>query len=119
MAEVALAGLVEEGVSGVGCMARNLFPGAVLALDAVAAQMAPLNTGFVTLDPGHLGDLGQSSSLGICSTGHPGGHGAVDGRSSSWFSHSVAAGEKQKVQTIVGTYILMLKKGSKSEVWSK
>lgn len=95
MAEVTLAGLVEEGVSGKGCMARNLLPGAVLALDAVAAQMAPLDAGFVTLDPGHLGDLGQSSSLGSCSTGHPGGHGAAGGRSSSWFNHSAAAGEKK------------------------
>lgn len=91
MAEVTLAGLVKEGVSGVGCMAGDLLPGEVLALDAVAAQMASLDTGFATLDPGHLGDLGQSSSLGSCSTAHPGGHGAASGWGSSWFSHSAHA----------------------------
>lgn len=90
MADVALAGLVKEGVSGV---AGDLLPGAVLALDAVAAQMAPLNASFATLDPGHLGDLGQSARLGCCSTGHPGGHSAVDGggSGSTWFSHSAHA----------------------------
>lgn len=77
-----------------GCVARNLLPGAVLALDSVAAQMAPLNASFATLDPGHLGDLGQSSSLGSTSTAHPGGHSAAGGGSSSWFSHSAAGGEK-------------------------
>lgn len=37
VAEVTLAGLVEEGFSGVGCVAGDLLPGEVLALDAVAA----------------------------------------------------------------------------------
>lgn len=91
MAEVTLAGLVEEGVSGVSCVAGNLLPGAVLALDAVAAQMAPLDAGFATLDSGHLGDLGQSSSLGSCSTGHPGGHSAAGGGGSGRLSHSAHA----------------------------
>lgn len=94
VAEVTLAGLVKEGVSGVGGAARDLLPGAVLALDAVAAQMAPLDAGFATLNPGHLGDLGQSSSLGSCSTGHPGGHSAAGGGGSSWFSHSATGREK-------------------------
>ena len=70
MADVTLAGLVKEGVSGVSCVAGDLLPGEVLALEAVAAQMAPLDAGFATLDPGHLSDLGQSSSLGSCSTAH-------------------------------------------------
>lgn len=95
VADVTLAGLVKEGVSGVGCVAGDLLPGAVLALDAVAAQMAPLDAGFATLDPGHLGDLGQSSSLGSCSAAHPGGHSAAGGGGSSWFSHSAARGEKK------------------------
>lgn len=96
MADVTLAGLVKEGVSGVSCVAGDLLPGEVLALDAVAAQMAPLDAGFATLDPGHLGDLGQSASLGSCSTAHPGGHSAAGGGGSSWFSHSAARGEKKK-----------------------
>lgn len=79
VAEVTLAGLVKEGVSGVGCVARDLLPGAVLALDAVTAQMTPFHAGFATLDPGHLGDLGQSAGLGSCSTAHPGGHSGVSG----------------------------------------
>lgn len=91
MAEVTLAGLVKEAVSGVGRVAGDLLPGEVLALDAIAAQMAPLDAGFATLDPGHLGDLGQSSSLGSCSTGHPGGHSAAGGRGRSWLSHSAHA----------------------------
>lgn len=37
VAEVTLAGLVEEGFSGVGCVAGDLLPGEVLALDAAAA----------------------------------------------------------------------------------
>lgn len=90
MTDVTLAGLVKEGVSSVGCVARGLLPRAVLALDVVAAQMAPLHASFVTLDPGHLGDLGQSTSLRGCSTAHPGGH----GRGSDWFRPS-AAREKQ------------------------
>lgn len=99
MAEVTLAGLVKEGVSGVGCVARDLLPGAVLALDAVAAKMAPFDAGFATLDPGHLGDLGQSSSLGSCSAAHPGGHSAAGGRDSSWFCHSAARRENKKNQS--------------------
>lgn len=95
MAEVTLAGLVKEGVSGVGCVAGDLLPGAVLALDAVAAQMAPLDAGFATLDSGYLGDLGQSTSLGSCSTAHPGGHSAVGGGGSSWFSHSAVGTERR------------------------
>ena len=107
VAEVALAGLVKEGVSGVGCVAGDLLPGEVLALDAVAAQMAPLDARFATLDPGHLGDLGQSSSLGSCSTAHPGGHGAASGGGSSWFSYSAARGEKKGVISVM--VFLMLK----------
>lgn len=91
MADVTLAGLVKEGVSDVGCVARDLLPGEVLAVDAVAAQMAPLNAGFATLDPCHLGDLGKSSSLGCSSTSHPGGHTATGGRDCSWFCHSAHA----------------------------
>lgn len=79
VAEVTLAGLVKEGVSGMGCVARDLLPGAVLALDAVAAQMAAFHAGFATLDPGHLSDLGQSAGLGGCSTAHPGGRSGVSG----------------------------------------
>lgn len=37
MTDVTLAGLVKEGVSGMGCMARDMLPRAVLALDVVAA----------------------------------------------------------------------------------
>lgn len=96
MADVTLAGLVKEGVSGMGCMARDLLPGAILALDAVTAQMAPLDVGFATLDSGHLGDLGQSTSLGSCSTGHPGGHSAVGHRASRRFSRSGAGGERRQ-----------------------
>lgn len=90
MAVVALAWLLKEGVSGVSCTAGDLLPGEVLAVDTIAAQMAPLDAGFATLDPGHLGDLGQGSGLGTCSTGQPGGGGAVVGRGSGWFSHSAA-----------------------------
>lgn len=91
MAEVTLAGLVKKGVSGVGCSARNLLPGAVLTLDAVTAQMAPLQASFATLNPGYLGDLGQRSSLGSCSTAHPSGQSAVSSRSSSWLTYSACA----------------------------
>lgn len=84
MTEVALAGLVKEGVAG---MAGDLLPGEVLAVDAIAAQMTPLDAGFATLDPGQLGDLGQSSGLSSSATGHPGGHGAAGGRGCRWFRH--------------------------------
>ena len=94
VAEVTLAGLVKEGVSGMACMAGDLLPGAVLALDAVAAQMAPLDAGFAALDPSHLSYLGQSSSLGSCSTTYPGGHRAAGGGGSGWFCHSAAGREK-------------------------
>lgn len=107
VAEVTLAGLVKEGVSGVGRVAGDLLPGAVLALDAVAAQMAPLHAGFATLDPSHLGDLRQSSGLGSCSAGHPGGHSAAGGGDSSGFSHSAA---RTRGGVIVVTFMLMLKK---------
>lgn len=96
VADVTLAGLVKEGVSGVSCVTGDLLPGEVLALDAVAAQMAPLDAGFATLDPGHLGDLGQSSSLGSCSTGHPGGHSAAGDGGGSWFGHSAARGRERE-----------------------
>lgn len=54
--------------------------------------MAPLNAGFATLDPGHLGDLGQSSGLGGCPTAHPGGHCAEGGGDGSRFGNSAAGG---------------------------
>lgn len=79
VAEVALAGLVEEGVPGVGGVARHLLPAAVLALDAIAAQVAPLHAGLAALDPCHLGDLGQGAGLGAGSAAHPGGHGRAGG----------------------------------------
>lgn len=97
VAEVTLAGLVKEGVSAVGCVARDLLPGAVLALDAVAPQMAAFHSGFATLDPGHLGDLGQSTGLGSCSTAHPGGHSAVSGGDRSWFSRSDGKERKDNI----------------------
>lgn len=92
VAEVTLVGLVEEGFSGVGCVAGDLLPGEVLALDAVAAQVAPLDAGFATLDSGHLGDLGQSSGLGRCPAAHPGGHCAEGRGDGSRFSNSAAGG---------------------------
>lgn len=113
MTDVALAGLVKEGVSSVGCMARGLLPRTVLALDVVAAQMASLHASFVTLDPGHLGDLGQSTSLCGCSTAHPGG----DGRGSGRFSPS-AAREKQttKIKKVAGfLFLLFIMKQVKAE----
>ena len=88
VAEIALAGLVQEGVSGVCPVARALLLGAVLPLDAVAAQVAPLGAGFAPLDPGHLGDFGQGAGLGGQSTGHPGGHGAPGGRGGCWRSNT-------------------------------
>lgn len=90
MAEVTLAGLVEEGFSGMSCMAGDLLPGEVLAVDAVAAQVAPLDAGLATLDPSHLGDLGQSTGLDGCTAAHPGGHGAEGGGDGSRFGSSVA-----------------------------
>lgn len=86
--EVTLAGLVKEGVPGVRSLTRDLLPHAVLTLDVAAAQMAALHASFVTLDPGHLGDLSQSPSLGSRSTAHPGGHSAAGSWGSCWFSHS-------------------------------
>ena len=65
------------------CVARDLLPGAVLALDAVASQVAPLDASLATLDPGHLGDLGQGPGLGSCSTAHPGGDSAAGGGGTS------------------------------------
>lgn len=109
MADVALARLVKESVSGVSRVARNLLPGAVLALDAVAAQLAPLDAGLATLDPGHLGDLSQSSSLGGCTTVHPGG--AAGGRTSGCFGHSAGEGDQTEVVSIVIVRIV-LKEGS-------
>lgn len=98
--EVALAGLVKEGASGVRSVTRDLLPHTVLALDVAAAQMAALHASLVTLDPGHLGDLGQSPSLGSRSTAHPGGHSAAGGcgaAGSCWFSDSAAnRGKKQQ-----------------------
>lgn len=88
--EVALAGLVKEGVSGMGSMAGHLLPGEVLTVDTITAQVAPLNAGFATLHSCHVGDLGQGSSLGSCSTAHPGGHSAASGRQGCWLSHSAA-----------------------------
>lgn len=93
MADVALAGLVKEGVSGVSCVARDLLPAAVLALDAVATQMAPLDAGLAALDPGHLGDLGQSAGLGGGAAAHPGGHGAVAHGGGCQFGHPATEGE--------------------------
>jgi len=61
------------------CVAGNLLPDAVLALDAVAAQVAPLDASLATLDPRHLGDFGQGSGLGSGSTARPGGHGGSRG----------------------------------------
>lgn len=114
MADVTLAGLVKEGVSGVGRVAGDLLPGEVLAVDTVAAQMAPLDAGFATLDPGHLGDLGQSSGLGSCSTAHPGGHSAAGGGGSSWFSHSAAKkGKHLRLGVIIVIVLLMLIKHEK------
>lgn len=93
--EVTPAGLVKEGVPGVRSLTRDLLPHAVLTLDVAAAQMAALHTSFVTLDPGHLGDLSQSPSLGSCSTAHPGGHSAAGSWGSCWFSHSAADRRKK------------------------
>lgn len=90
MAEVTLAGLVEERFSGMSCMAGDLLPGEVLAVDAVAAQVAPLDAGLATLDPSHLGDLGQSTGLVGCTAAYPGGHGAEGGGDGSRFGSSVA-----------------------------
>lgn len=105
VAEVALAGLVQEGGSGMARVARDLLPGAVLALDAVAAQMAPLCASLTTLDPSYLGDLGQGSSPGGRTTPHPDGHGAMGDWNSSWFSHPAegdrgAVGEKKSMITV-------------------
>jgi len=93
VADVALAGLVEEGVSGVARVARDLLPGAVLPLDAVAAQVASLDAGFAALDPGDLGDLGQSSGLSGCSTARPSGRRAAGGGGSGGFCHPAAKGD--------------------------
>lgn len=90
MAEVTLAGLVEEGLSGMGCMAGDLLPGEVLAVDASAAEVAPLDTGLATLDPGHLGDLGQSPGLEGRAAAHPGGRRAQGGWDGSRFGSPVA-----------------------------
>ena len=79
MADAAVSGLVKEGVSGVCGVAWNLLPDAVLALDAVATQVAPLDACLPALDPCHLGDLGQGSSLGSGSTARPCGHGGSGG----------------------------------------
>lgn len=76
-------------------MARDLLPGAILTLDAVAAQMAPLDASFATLDSGHLGDLGQSPGLGGCSAAHPGGRSA-EGHSSG-LCHSAIGREKRQM----------------------
>lgn len=100
MAEVTLAGLVKEGVSDVGCVARDLLPGEVLAVDTVAAQMAPLDAGFATLDPCHLGDLGKSSCLGGSSPSHPGGPTATGSGDCSWFCHSTVRKKRETVTVI-------------------
>lgn len=94
VADVTLAGLVQVGVSSVGCVAGNLLPSAVLALDAVASKVAPLSAGLAPLNPGHLGHLGQGTCLGSGSSGHPGGHGIMDGRGSGWFCHPARGGEE-------------------------
>lgn len=73
MAEVTLAGLVKKAVSNMSCMTWNLLPGAILALNVIASKATPLNAGFAALNSGNLGDLGQGSSLGGCSTTHSGG----------------------------------------------
>lgn len=101
--EVTLAGLVKVGVSCVRSMTRDLLPHTVLSLNVAAAHVAPLHASFVTLDPGHLGDLGQSPSLCSCSTTHPGGHGATCSRGSCWFSHS-AANKSEKKRWISVSY---------------
>lgn len=91
VADVAHAGLVEEGVPGVVGVARDLLlPGAVLPLDAVAAQVAALDAGFAALDPAHLGDLGQGAGLRGRSAARPGGHGAAGGGGRGRFCNSAA-----------------------------
>lgn len=57
VADVALARLVQEGVAGVGCAPLDLLTHAVLALHAIASQVATLSAGFGPLDPGDLGDF--------------------------------------------------------------
>lgn len=57
VADVALARLVQEGVAGVGCAPLDLLTHTVLALHAVACQVATLSAGFCPLDPGDLGDF--------------------------------------------------------------
>lgn len=76
VAEVALARLVQEGVAGVGRAPLHLFTHTVLALHAVACQVATLSAGFGPLDPGDLGDFSQGVCLCGCSSGHPCGHAA-------------------------------------------
>lgn len=88
VAEVAVAGLVQEGVAGVAGR-RHLLPGQVLPVHAVAAQVAPLHAGLATLDPGQLGDLGQSSGLGRGAAGHPAGHGGAGCRGRRRLRHPV------------------------------
>lgn len=89
MAEVTLARLVQEGVSSVTCMAGDMLPGAVLALDAVTAQVAPFHASFAALDSGHMGDL----RLDVRSKTHPEWPRGMGGWSSSWLGHSAAGGE--------------------------
>lgn len=94
VAQVALAGLVQEGVAGVAGRCR-LVPAQVLPVHAVAAQVAPLHAGLATLDPGQLGDLGQSSGLGGGAAGHPAGHGGTGCRGRRRLGHP--AGENRHV----------------------
>ncbi len=75
MADVALARLVQEGVAGRAPL--HLFTHSVLALHAVACQVATLSAGFGPLDPGNLGDFSQGVCLCGCSSGHPSGHAAL------------------------------------------
>lgn len=52
--------------------------------------MASIDAGFATLDPGHLGDLSQSSGVGSPCTSHPSGHSASGSWEDGWLRHSAA-----------------------------
>lgn len=83
VAEVALARLVQEALAGVRGMAGHLLTGTVLALDAIAGQMAAIHAGLGALHTRHVAHFGQGAGLGSCTTCHPRGQVGPGGRERS------------------------------------
>ena len=108
MAEVTLARLVKKAVSNMSGMTRNLFAGAILALNVIASKAAPLYTCFAALNSCNLGDFSQGSNLGSGTTTHSCGQRGASGRNSCWFSNSAVKYNKRNNDSLQRRSSIML-----------